>query len=148
MRHPARAESLARRNDAMNLEDYTTYLAAWFADPEHISTIDTCVVRLTYPHPLMWEWMQWDGVRMPDGALISLRTRIIVAEIRPESYEYCALWRAGEWVEVTRMPWTSVQAVNAFEGRRIAGMGDREIEDEALQQAFRQDVSRVRMSAL
>jgi len=133
----------------MNLRAYRSFVESWFAEGgEHLECIDTQVHKLTFPDPVAWEWTEWDGVRMPDGSIVSLRTTISLAESRSDSSAACALFAGDGWREVTRLEAASLEVVKAFEGRRIAGMPERDLEEERLQVAFRQDVARVRKNAL
>jgi len=133
----------------MNLKEYRAFVESWFAEGgEHLECIDTQVHKLTFPDPVAWERTEWDGVRMPDGSIVSLRTTISIADSRSDSYAACALFAGDGWREVTRLEASSLAIVKAFEGRRIAGMPELGLEEEGLQVAFRQDAARVRQNAL
>lgn len=133
----------------MNLKEYRTFVERWFAEGgEHLDCIETQVHKLTFRNPVVWERTQWDGVSMPDGSIVSLRTTVSIAENRGDSYAACALFTGDEWREVTRLEASSLAIVKAFEGRTIAGMPQRDLEEERLQVAFRQDTARVRLNAL
>ena len=133
----------------MNLREYRAFVESWFAEGgEHLECIDTQVHKLTFPDPVAWERTEWDGVRMPDGSTVSLRTTVSIAESRSDSFAACALFAGGGWREVTRLEATGLEIVKAFEGRRIAGMPECNLEEERLQVAFRQDAARVRQNAL
>lgn len=133
----------------MNLKEYRTFVERWFTEGGgHLDCIETQVHKLPLRNPVVWERTEWDGVSMPDGSIVSLRTTVSIAESRGDSYAACALFTGGEWREVTRLEASSLATVRAFEGRTLAGMAQRDLEEERLQVAFRQDTGRVRLNAL
>lgn len=132
----------------MKLDEYRSYLEAWLADPEHLGNIDTQVTPQAYPQPVALEWTQWDGIEMPDGKIVALRTTVYVAEHKRTSYASCAAFIQGNWKELTRIEFGKLAVVPAFSTRSIANMNDRDIEDGDLQAAFHQDVQQVRETAI
>jgi hypothetical protein len=133
----------------MNLKEYRSFVERWFAaGGEHLECIETQVHKLTFPDPVAWEWTEWDGVGMPDGSIVSLRTTIAIAESRSDSYAACALFAGDGWREVTRLEAAGLEVVKAFDGRGIAGEPERDLEEERVQVALRQDAARVRLNAL
>jgi hypothetical protein len=133
----------------MNLKEYRTFVERRFAEGgKHLECIETQVHKLALRNPVVWERTQWDGVSMPDGSIVSLRTTVTLAENRGDSSAACSLFTGGEWREVTRLEASGLATVRAFEGRTLAGMQERDLEQERLQAAFRQDTTRVRLNAL
>ncbi len=133
----------------MNLKEYRTFVARWFAEgSEHLECIEIQVHKVTSLDSVAWQRTEWGAARMPDGSIVSLRTSVDIAESRGNSYAACSLLASGRWSEVTRLEASDLSIVKAFEGRRIAGIPECDLKEDLLQVAFRQDAARVRQNAL